>query len=327
MIGMSVLVTSPRMARAEGTEDGELQPLPPPGSPPAPPPATAAGATADTVHLRGGALLRGTVYEVLPGDHVTILHPSGLVRAIPWADVDRVELGYRPGGTTPTPVATPSAAPAARQGKTGPMVRVHIVSKKAVQLYRQSAGEWHEACTSPCDEDMPLGDEYRISGSGIHQSRDFQLEGAPGSRVVLTINPGSRTAFVAGGVVMAVGGLVDYFSLVAFAAAAGESGSSCYYGSSSSSSYSSYHCGSRNHGGGATAVGVGMLIVGTAMMATGAIVMLSNNSTGVGQDDASSASAKTLDAYRREAIWRTPSAAEHIGGLPAVSLPILNHAF
>ncbi len=322
MVGVMFVGAMPRLAHAaEGVAESEaLEPLPAPSAVRPPPPANN---VADTVYLRGGAMIRGTVYEVLPSDHVTILHPSGLSRKIPWAEVERVELAYRAPGIVAAPGPTVAPIPAPPPEKRGATVRVHIASKKSVQLYRKAAsdGEWHEACTSPCDENMPLGDEYRISGSGIHQSHDFELDGAAGGRVVLTIDPGSRTAFVTGGVLVAVGGLVDYFSLVAFAAAQSHSSCTSYYTYTSGSS-----CSSGSSGNG-TAVGVGMLVVGTAMMGAGAIIMLSNNSTGVSQDQGTVHGARTLDGYRREAIWHTPSAVEQAAPPAMLSLPILNRTF
>ncbi len=292
------------------------------------------GAVPDTVYLRGGGMIRGSVYEMAPNDHVGLLDFNGAAKVVRWADVERVVFADPTPGAlgpaAPAAVPLPATAPlaAAKPAKVGPLVRVHIQSKRGVQLYRQPAtggSGWVEACTSPCDEDMPIGDDYRIAGAGIFQSSDFRLEGAPGSQVVLNIDPGTRNGMLLGGVLAAVGGIVDYISLwVLLAGAAQSSCSSGYY----SGSYQSGSC--SNDGKGTTAVGLAMLAGGTAAIVGGVIIMIANGSTGVSQNEstAKTGSARPIDAYRRDPMWATASTpvAGH-GSAPALSLPILSGSF
>ena len=341
MASRSVLLTTAIgvvLAMAPGTawadDEGEkLEPVPPATAQPAPA-ATPTGIIGDTVYLRNGGLMRGTVHEIVPGDHVTILGPSGQLSIVRWTDVDRVELGNRPRAALPAPAAVtvPVVATSAKPGKKGPMARLHIESKRTVQVYRQASQEngWYEACSSPCDEDMPLNDEYRISGPGILQSRDFKLDGAPGSRIIVNVDPSYRSTIVIGSVLAAVGGLVDYIGLLVAATGAAASHTYCPTSSSyySSASYSSsYSCSSGDRDTGAIVVGAGMLNTGTAMMATGIVIMIANSSTGISQTESSTSAAKLpLDAYKREAMWHTPTTAAP-AATPLVSFPLLSRSF
>src|SRR5262249_30963531 len=125
-------------------------------------------------------------------------------------------------------------------------------------------------------------------------------EGSPGGHTVVTVNPSTRAAFMTGGIITAIGGIVDYIGLIVLASSAG---GSC------ASRNSSYSCTQRDpHGGAAAAAGV-MPLGGTLAAAAGIVIMLANNSTGVSvaPGSASSASAKPLDAYRREATFHGSS--------------------
>jgi hypothetical protein len=311
-LGAAALVAS-TLARAQ-------DPAPPAQQlPPLPPGVTVvspAGPMPDAVHLKDGGVVRGTVHELLPGGHVTIAEPSGRLIVVPWAQIDKVALGARAGGganATATPVPAPSPpSDAGKRAKSGPLVRVHIESPRSVQLYRRPAGDdgWYEACSAPCEEDLPLGDLYRISGPGIEQSHEFSLEGSPGGRVLAKVDPSTRAAYTTGAIITAVGGLVDYVGLMVLASAASTECSSSSYGAS---------CQHSPSGNGAT-VGGAMLLGGTIAAAVGVVMMLANNSTSVTVSAASppgSASAKPLDAFKREATFRETSGPAAPGGFLA----------
>lgn len=90
-------------------------------------------------------------------------------------------------------------------------VHVHIKSEKHVQLESRPSQDdaWMVACDSPCDRDLPLGDEYRILyGTKATATRGdtFRLSASPGGSVNLTVDGGS-TAQAVGGVVLGAGGV------------------------------------------------------------------------------------------------------------------------
>lgn len=76
-----------------------------------PPPAPAPTATGDAVFLKNGGYYRGTLTELVPGDHVTILVEGGEKKTIPWADVDRVVAVEDVPNSKP-PALPPSGQPA-----------------------------------------------------------------------------------------------------------------------------------------------------------------------------------------------------------------------
>jgi hypothetical protein len=75
-----------------------------------------AGPNLDTVFLRDGGRLRGTVVEEAPGTGVTVQLVDGELRKVPAADVVRVEYGD---GTRGTFGATPAAPPTGPGAVTG----------------------------------------------------------------------------------------------------------------------------------------------------------------------------------------------------------------
>ena len=64
----------------------------------------------DTVELRSGGVVKGTIVELLPGDHVTIQLPSGM-KTFSWGEISRVErAGSQPQVQGPVYTAPPAAA-------------------------------------------------------------------------------------------------------------------------------------------------------------------------------------------------------------------------
>src|SRR5262249_28257391 len=172
------------------------------------PPAGSPGAP-DTVVLKNGGMIRGTLVEVLPNDHATVQLPSGQSAITQGGEIHHTERGAAPTATPGTPQGAPAAPlPNATAPMHGPMVLVHIESQRRVTLDRRNPGDdqpWVTACDSPCDAQLPLNNDYRIVGEGIWASSEFGLEGSPGQRIVLKVNPATRLARTGGIVVAAVG--------------------------------------------------------------------------------------------------------------------------
>ena len=295
--GLVALAAVPSVARAD-----DPAPLPP-SQPAAEGSVTeSATATIDMVHLRTGGMFRGRVTEIVPGDHVTILLTTGESRKIPWRDVERVIVA----STAIPPVATATPTAPATAPMAGPRARVHMKTPHPAHLYRRAAGttDFVTACNSPCDEDMPIGDTYRIGGSGFATTPEFRLNAAPGGSVELTVDGPSWAGIIGGGALTIGGGFTAYVgTLVAL------TGSAC---SSSNDGYrsNSDNCDSvRNAGLGALAVGVGMIVLGL-------VIVFPSMKT----DFSQSAGTPAKDAFRRVPTWRTASSAE--GGTPA-AFPLL----
>lgn len=157
----------------------------------------------DVVVLKDGGAIRGLVMEVLPGDHVSVRLADGRTAIVPWVLVHHIEQASHPAApavpaTPAAPVTPQPAAPAVITGSA----TVHIVGDE-VTLQMQRGGAWETACTSPCDHELPLDVNYRVTGSGVRTSGAFRLLAKPGEHVTLNVNTGSSTAFD-GGVAMAL---------------------------------------------------------------------------------------------------------------------------
>jgi hypothetical protein len=186
------------------------------------------------VWLRSGGFVRGTLIELAPGSHVTVRLPSGEVRKIPQAEIDRtLTQGASPavGGGSAAPSAMASTAvPLAPRGRDAvpsvpavppgapSAVGVRIVStwENTVLQARPHLERvpWESICTAPCDASVVVADrELRVAGQGMTPSQAFLL--APGQGTTrIQVKPGSestrnlgRIALFAGIPVALVGGV------------------------------------------------------------------------------------------------------------------------
>ncbi|MBX3207474.1 MAG: hypothetical protein KF764_20670 [Labilithrix sp.] len=308
--------------------------------PPLPPPAASEGTTAtpsatttiDSVHLRNGGLYRGRVTEIVPGDHVTVIVDQGESKRIPWAEVDRVIVASTavPAPPSASPPIRGTAAPATPPlpaPMVGPRARVHITSSKNVILYRRPASSsgWVQACTSPCNQELPIGDTYRVTGNGVSSSKEFRLEASPGGSVDVAIDPPSTGGMVLGGFLAGGGATAAYVGMLVALVGASEANNTCYGGSGSDG-----YCAKRKsdaesaRNGGLIAMGVG-----AGLTVAGILVFLSSAKTDIVQTSGrGSASAdpapRPLDAFLRLPTWRgASSSSEAAAATPPSSFPLV----
>jgi len=261
-------------------------------------------ATPDTVHLRNGGLLRGRVTEIVPGDHVTVLMVGGEQKRIPWIEVDRVVVATdkpqpQSSGPAPLVVSPPSTSEAAAPPMVGPRVRVRLRGTGTLYLYRKPAGasDFVKACESPCDMDVPVGDTYKVGGSGVTTTKEFRIDQVGDGRYVeITVDGPSYVGIVGGGLMTIVGGLTAYVGLVFTLA-----------GSSSSSSSTGEEI--RN-------IGIGALLVGSGLIALGLVIVFPSLKTDLSQET------KTIskDGFLRRPQWKT---IESAGLVPQATFPVL----
>ena len=92
-----------------------------------------------------------------------------------------------------------------------PSARVHITSAYRVTLARRAAGTkaWVFACDDPCDADLPLAGDYRLSGKGLRTSNEFTLRAEAGGGVELFVDPSRSDAWQLGVIVGGAGVLID----------------------------------------------------------------------------------------------------------------------
>jgi hypothetical protein len=296
-LGAALLV--PAVARADD-EDEAIEPLPAAAAAPAPILTTTAvspaGPSVDTVHLRSGGMYRGRVTEIVPGDHVTIIVTTdGTARRLPWSDLERVIVA-----STPIPPATatataPTGGTATPSPMVGPRARVHITTKRQVILYRRPAGSsaWEQACTSPCNLELPLGDTYRIAGSGLSQNKELRLQASPGGAVDILVDPPSVGGMVLGGLTAGVGYMVGYIGLLVMAGGASTGDDE-----------------TANGGALALLLGAGAGVVGTVVFINSATTDIIQRGPGADQD-----------AFVRRPTWKSAGGAS--SGMPTASFPVL----
>ena len=209
---------------------------------------------------------------------------------------------------------------------TGPRAHVHISTPKTVQLFRRPAGTtgWTHACASPCDIDLPLGDDYRVTGSGVAQSKEFHLQGAPGERLEIVVDPTSTGGMVAGGLLAGTGAFAMYIGFLTTLVGVAQSNQDCsssYYGSGSYSSSS--RCQSEyGNGPRVRNVGLGILGVGTAAAVVGLVVIVNSAGTDISQHGAAVHAPK--DAFLREPVWRGVATTNEKG---TMMFPLLTRSF
>jgi hypothetical protein len=177
---------------------------------------------------------------------------------------------------------------------------VHIKSEKHVQLESRPSQQdaWMVACDSPCDRDLPLGDEYRVlhgTAAGATRGDTFRLSASPGGSVTLIVDGGS-TAQAVGGVVLGAGGVaLAFVGLLGVAAVASASSSS-----SSDSNAKGADC--SICGGGLRDLVA--LVSAVALIAGGGAIL-----TGVLLVNDAGPSTSQKPVFAREPTWSSPRAA------------------
>jgi hypothetical protein len=246
-------------------------------------------ANTDTVYLREAAPLSGHVTEIVAGDHVTVIVvPGGETKRIAWSAIDRVVVGPA------VPASTPRRS-----------ARVHITSRKSVVLYRQPKGTsiWERACTSPCDEELPLDERYRIGSVKGPKTDELRLEPDASGHVDLVVSPISVGGIVGGSLMSAGGaGAIAVGALLTLFGTAGRHVSP----------------GTENNASSLVAVGVVTMVVGAALTASGIAVIVNSAKTEVSQRSETS-----NDAFFRQPIWKSD-----VASVPAATVPFaFTHRF
>jgi hypothetical protein len=286
---------------------------PDPNALPAPPSPAGSSLGDDVIRLKDGGMMRGTIVEILPGDHATIvLAASGTSAIVSWAGIERIERIDR--NRPPAPEAAPSpgtpAAPSSPSATTiptnEPAVLVHIESKYAATLVRKVGDQ---TCDAPCDRLLPLNGSYRIVGPKIHSSGWFQLEGSPGDRVVIDVSPGLKSTFTVGGIIGGAGILAAVIGAYVIDIA----------------NVNNTNTGQTGWRSGDT-IGGAMILGGLGVAAVGGVLMWTNRSSAGAQEVQTPTTEPPAEPPRREATWHAPDAMDR--GLPRPQLlPILNFKF
>jgi hypothetical protein len=293
---LSVLLV-PAVASAQ--DDDSPPPLPVPAQPSPQTATTIALPGVDMVQLRSGGMYRGRVKEIVPGDHVTIV-PEGQVaeQKIAWRDIEKVVVASAPQQATPV-VAQPPAS--------GPKARVHITTAHNVKLYRKPAGSdsWFDACSSPCDQDLPTGDTYKILGNNVPSSKEFHLEVGPSGFVDLVVDPPNHGGMILGGIIGGTGGLAFMVgSLMALVGVANDNLDCSRWQSQGQYFTSQSDCQStQSNGKSVRNAGLVTLGIGAAVTGLGLVIIFNSATTDIDQHGGAARPAR--DAYLREPTFKS----------------------
>jgi hypothetical protein len=252
-------------------------------------PQAAPGSIDEAVYLRSGGMLRGSILEIVPNDHVSIVLPNGQMAIVQWSEITRIEKKAPSQIPAPAPLSTAVPPPAPVQLATA---LVHIESESPVTLETGEGKSWSLVCSAPCDRALPLGPSYRITGPGIRNSGPFSLAARPGGSVVLQVDTASKGGFVGGIVLVSTGAVavVTGLVLVLVGAIASDTHSSCTSDCTPSAALASSF----------TEAGLITLISGGIATAGGIALLATNGSTRVYQQPASA------PQPARAAVFRAP---------------------
>jgi hypothetical protein len=278
-VAVAALVAAPAVARADDAPDTQAAVT------------ESATATVDSVVLRSNAgSYRGHVSEIVPGDHVMLVLETGESRSFAWKDVERVVVASTAAAGPPAPVGPPPMV--------GPRARVHVKAPHPSFLYRRAAGatEFVSECASPCDVELPIGDTYKVGGSGFSTTNEFKLDAAPGGSVEVAVDGPNWAGIVGGGSLAVVGGATAYVGIL-FALR----GTRCAENDNRYVKRLETDC-FDNIG----QVGVGMMAVGTAALALGLLIVYPSLKTDMSQQK----ERPSKDAFVRKPAWRTASVGE-----------------
>lgn len=167
----------------------------------------------DTVVLRDGTVLRGTVREQVPGKAVVIAVGEGDVRTLAWDEVASTSLVGQPGPEGPV-----QADMAQQSGPVGPRLFIETTRPGDVDLYEidlapAAYGQRPQAlrrlvCRAPCGQvvDAGRGQPFSFGGEELTPSGQFYLKDLEGDWVA-RVKPGRRKLALGGFAALALGAM------------------------------------------------------------------------------------------------------------------------
>lgn len=174
----------------------------------------------DSVTLRDGSLLRGTIVELAPGKSVVIAVPGVGTRTIAWAEVASTAFAGDPSGRSASGPEGP--VPEDREpapGPSRPRITIELSRPGEVHLleagwpvqagYRPSRSIYSAArsvCRAPCERviDGSAGNPFFFGGSRTVPSRIFYLKDLEGDYVA-RVKPGRVGMLLGGAALLGLG--------------------------------------------------------------------------------------------------------------------------
>lgn len=192
-----------------------------------PPPAEAPPGAYDTIVLRDGTVLRGTILESAPGRSVVVAVPGGGTRTIAWESVASTTLAGQPVAPAPSdssqggPEGPVPADMEPTPGPSRPRIFIELTRPAEVHLleagfpqqtygYRGSRAALYAAarsvCRAPCGRvvDGSFGNPFFFGGARTIPSRVFFLKDLEGDYVA-RVRPGRWGLLMGGAVALSFG--------------------------------------------------------------------------------------------------------------------------
>ena len=263
----------------------------------APSPTATSSSGNDTIAMKNGGMLRGTIIEAIPDVQVRIQLVTGEIVSVPWPRIERIDYG--------APSSSPPRAPEKEEAESKVWVRLDASEGVLLQQDVTNDDHWRTVCLAPCDKLLPTAFHYRVTGGGIKPSADFALQAPRGTHDTLVVDGASKAASVVGIVGMAVGIPVGAVALL------GDLAGALF--------------------GGYTGDGNGVFLavtgIATVMVVGGALLHGANKTTKVNQRlGASQTSVLQPGSWSATPTWNT-SATEPKNLPPAVGIPIFSARF
>jgi hypothetical protein len=134
-----------------------------------------------------------------------------------------------PAPTTATPAATTPATTAPTPGgdangaPSGGWVTLHVDSPTPVSIEKRAGATaaWEHVCESPCDQHVPVDAEYRVTGTDVNESNEFQLH-PRGDTATVKVTPGSPGKARTGWIILGTAGAVGIAGIIIDGVAAGK---------------------------------------------------------------------------------------------------------
>jgi hypothetical protein len=138
----------------------------------------AASVPPDVVKTKDGSIYRGTILELVAGDHVVLQTPSGETKRFPMSDVASVNTGVAtsPVDTSATRTQTPAPPNGARVHfesatpgadlyiRTGEATVTGYAWGRYPGVYSGVVQQYERVCASPCDTTLPAGPQRLALG-------------------------------------------------------------------------------------------------------------------------------------------------------------------
>ena len=216
-----------------------------------------------------------------------------------------------------SPPAADSDAPAPAAKPEG-MVLLHVESPKVVEIERRQGevGAWQHVCSSPCDVNVPLFDQYRIAPTAdMTESKPFLIDAGNKERVTLAVNPGMKTKSTVGTYLLVAGVATAVTGVVIVVAGTA--------GSNNIGSDGTTHHAFTN----VAFVGSALILVGLTATLVGAAWRVNNQHSYVGGDVAKPPVATNERTASREAVFVKPQAEQMASRTPAFVFPVFTKNF